>query len=247
MQLLQVSPIFCFLICGEPKMKILKIIYKSLAIVLLCYALIAGLLKETPDLPVLGDSIRNLFYHVGMWFAMIVLLAISLVTGIAYLSNQKLSWDNISNNAVNIALVFGILGILTGMVWAKISWGSWWINDPKLNGAAVTILSYLAYKILRSAVKDPAYRGRIAAVYNILAFAMMLVFMMILPRTGAGSIHPGQGGNPALNPAELDASMRLVFYPAIIGWILIGVWYLELCFRIDKLKTESENSSFHAE
>jgi heme exporter protein C len=236
------SLIFCSLFYGEPKMKVLKQAYKVLAVVLLFYALFAGLLKQTPDLPALGDSIRNLFYHVGMWFAMIILLLISVISSIGFLKNQKNNWDLVAVNAVNAAMVFGLLGILTGMVWAKISWGQWWVNDPKLNGAVVTILAYAAYKVLRSAMKDPAQKARIAAVYNILAFAMMLVFMMILPRTATGSIHPGQGGNPALNPAELDDSMRLVFYPAILGWILLSVWILELTVRVSKLKQQSENT-----
>lgn len=215
-------------------MKILKVSYKSLAIILLFYALVAGLTIKTPDLPVIGESIRNIFYHVGMWFSMIALLGISLVFSIAYLKKQNELYDIIARQSVNLAMLFGLLGILTGMIWAKSSWGSWWVNDPKLNGAAITMLSYLAYNVLRGSVKDPSQKARISAVYNILAFAMMVVFMLVLPRTAAGSIHPGQGGNPALNPGELDATMRLVFYPAIAGWILLSVWLLELTVRIEK-------------
>jgi len=215
-------------------MKILKISYKSLAIILLFYALVAGLTINTPDLPVIGESIRNIFYHVGMWFSMIALLVISVGFSIAYLKKQKELYDIIARQSVNLAMLFGLLGILTGMIWAKSSWGSWWVNDPKLNGAAITMLSYLAYTVLRGSVKDPSQKARISAVYNILAFAMMVVFMLVLPRTAAGSIHPGQDGNPALNPGELDATMRLVFYPAITGWILLSVWLLELTVRIEK-------------
>jgi heme exporter protein C len=222
-------------------------IYKILCIVLLFYALFAGLLFRVPDLMQLGEAIRNMFYHVGMWFSMIVLLIISVIYSIRYLKSARETHDFIANEAVNTALAFGILGILSGMVWAKVSWGNYWLNDAKLNGAAITILAYLAYKVLRSSVKDLSQQARIAAVYNILAFALMLVFMLILPRTSARSIHPGNNGNPAINPAELDNSMRIIFYPALAGWILLGIWILEIRVRIAKLKSTITNTKNNAE
>lgn len=218
-------------------MKALKISYKALAAILLFYALFAGFLWNVPELPSLGESIRNLYYHVGMWFSMIAMLCISLVSSLSYLKTQKEQTDILANQSVMMALVFGLLGILTGMIWAKVTWGNWWINDPKLNGAAVTLLCYLAYQVLRGSIRDTSLKARISAVYNILAFAMMVVFMMVLPRTGTGSIHPGQGGNPALDPGQLDAGMRWVFYPAVVGWILLSIWMLELSVRFEKLKS----------
>jgi heme exporter protein C len=221
-------------------MKFIKTAYKALSIILLFYAVIAGFLFDVPQLIVIGESIRNLYFHVGMWFSMITLLIISVFFSIRYLKTNKLSDDTIAHEAVNTAVVFGLLGIITGMVWAKTTWGHWWVNDPKLNGAAITMLAYLAYKILRGSVKNEVLTARISSIYNILAFVMMLVFMMILPRTIGNSIHPGQGGNPALNPTELDNSMRLVFYPALLGWILLSIWILEIRVRLGNLKSKSE-------
>lgn len=222
-------------------MKTVKIIYKFLAAVLLFYALIAGFLMEVPLLPALGDAIRNLFFHVGMWFSMVTLLAIAVVAGALYLKNLRISYDIIAEQAVNLALLFGLLGLLTGMSWAKVSWGDWWINDPKLNGAAVTMLCYLAYKVLRGSVRDRQQAARLAAVYSIMAFVLMLVFMFILPRLSAGSIHPGSDGTPVLNPAGLDNRLRMVFYPAVIGWILLALWILEYAVRIAQLTEKKKN------
>ncbi len=222
-------------------MKILKPTYKTLSALLLFYALIAGLVIEVPMLPALGDAVRNLFFHVGMWFAMVVLLSISVVSGLLYLRNFRPSYDRIAVQAVNLALLFGLLGLLTGMSWAKASWGAWWINDPKLNGAAVTMLCYLAYKVLRGSVRDVQQGARIAAVYSMLAFVMMLVFMFILPRLSTGTIHPGSESTPVLNPAGLDHRLRLVFYPAIAGWILLSIWMLELSVRVARLSENRKN------
>jgi heme exporter protein C len=217
-------------------MKAVRITYRILALLLLAFAFTAGMMIEVPILPGIGESIRLMFYHVGLWFAMIVLFTISLVYSLIYMKKQSVTADKAASQAVNVAMGFGVLGIVTGMFWARMAWGTWWVNDPKLNGAAVCLLAYAAYKILRSSVRDEVLRARIASVYNILAYVMMIVFVMILPRTAAHSIHPGQSGNPALNPVELDATMRMVFYPAMLGWILLGVWIWE--WRVKRVNKE---------
>jgi len=126
------------------------------------------------------------------------------------------------------------LGLITGSIWAKFTWGAFWVNDPKLNGTAVTMLIYLAYFVLRSSVEDFSKRGRLSGVYNIFAFVMMIVFIGILPRM-TDSLHPGNGGNPGFGQYDLNSSMRLVFYPAVIGWTLIAVWITNLRLRYQKL------------
>ena len=112
--------------------------------------------------------------------------------------------------------------------------GLWWINDVKLNGAAITLLIYAAYFILRGSIDEEQKRARISAVYNIFAYVMLIVFLMILPRMN-DSLHPGNGGNPGFNKYDLDSNMRMVFYPAVIGWILFAVWIFTLRVRVNKL------------
>ena len=209
--------------------------WKILCCLLLIYAIIAGFSVEVPDLPVVEQTIRNIFFHVGMWFTMIVLITISLIFSIGFLKSNKIDNDIIANEFVNVAVVFGIIGIITGMLWAKFTWGVYWTNDPKLNGAAVGLISYLAYKVLRSSIEDDYKKARIAAVYNIFAFVLYIVFILVLPKTAGYSIHPGNDGSPAMIPAELDSNMRFVFYPAMIGWILLGVWITTIRIRISKL------------
>ena len=97
----------------------------------------------------------------------------------------------------------------------------------------------MAYFILRSSIDDEQKRARIAAVYNIFAFVMMFVFIMILPRL-TDSLHPGNGGNPAFGKYDLDSNMRMVFYPAVIGWVLLSLWVLNVKRRLAIL-TQKEN------
>jgi heme exporter protein C len=208
--------------------------WKILAVILVLYTIIAGLLLDVPKLPILHETIRNLYFHVTMWFGMMIILLTSTIYGIKYLNGFKIENDIISEEAARVGILFGILGLITGSLWAKFTWGAWWVSDPQLNGAAATLLGYFAYILLRNSIEEEQKRARVAAIYNIFAFVMMFVFIMILPRMN-DSLHPGKGGNPGFGKYDLNNNMRLVFYPAIIGWTLIGVWIMEIRIRINKL------------
>ena len=213
--------------------------WKILGVALLLYTIIAGVLIPVPDLRVIGESIRNLFFHVCMWFAMMTIFGVSLVYSIRYLSGFDIRHDVVAAQAVNVGLLFGILGIITGMQWANYTWGAPWVNDPQLNGAAVSILAYFAYTVLRHSLDEDHKRAKVAAVYNIFAFVLLIIFIGILPKMSQGSLHPGAGGSPS-TVATLDNTMRMVFYPAIIGWILIGTWILNIRVRYVRLKQEAD-------
>lgn len=188
-----------------------------------------------PNRNILKESIRNLFFHVPMWFTMIALLVYSLIHSLKYLSKEKKEDDIKAAYAAYMALFFGIIGILTGMIWAKHTWGAYWTNDPKLNGAAIGMLVYFAYYILRSSIPDTIKRARLSAVYNIFAFTIYIIFIMIMPRI-YNSLHPGNGGNPGFNIYEQDDTMRLFFYPAVLGWILLGLWLKDIYVSIHNSK-----------
>lgn len=214
--------------------------WKALAIILLVYSLIGGLLIEVPRQVILYESIRNLYFHVPMWFSMITLFFISMIYSIKNLSSSNLKDDRKAIQMVNVGIVFGILGIITGSIWAKFTWGAFWTNDVKLNGSAITMLIYLAYIILRGSMEDEQKRARISAVYNIFAFVLLLVFIGILPRM-TDSLHPGNGGNPGFNNYDLDNNMKLVFYPAVLGWILLALWVSNIRIRMANLKEKIIN------
>ena len=147
----------------------------------------------------------------------------------------------LASEAAKTGMLFGALGLATGMGWARYTWGAWWVNDAKLNGAAISMLTYMAYLVLRNSIDEDHKRAKIAAVYNIFAYVMMLVFIMVLPRM-TDSLHPGNGGNPGFGKYDLDNNMRMVFYPAIIGWTLLGVWILQLRIRLKKINSHLETN-----
>lgn len=214
-----------------------KIWWKIIAAALIIYATIAGLLLGVPRMAILNETIRNLYFHVPMWFGMIVLFTISVIYSIKSLNTQSEADDLRAVESANTGIILGLLGIITGAVWAKFTWGQFWSFDPKQNFAAISILLYLAYFVLRNAVDEEQKRAKIAAIYNIFAFPMMVVLLFVLPRL-QDSLHPGNGGNPGFNSYDLDSRMRIVFYPACLGWILIGYWIYSIRFRIRSLENK---------
>jgi heme exporter protein C len=207
---------------------------KIACMILLVYTVWQGFLGQVPRQAILNETVRNLYFHVTMWFSMIFLLGTSVVHSIRYLRNGNLENDLISNAYVETGLVFATLGLITGSIWAKFTWGDWWTNDPKLNSVAIGMLIYLAYGLVRSSMPDEQQRARISNVYNIFAFIIFMILIWILPRM-TDSLHPGNGGNPGFSKYDLDSNMRLVFYPAIIAWALLGFWIANLRIRLKKI------------
>ncbi len=208
--------------------------WKILAIALLVYTILGGFLFQVPRLNIVNETIRSLYFHVPMWFGMVVMFLVSTIYSIKYLRKPSIEHDNFAVSFANTGLLFGLLGIVTGMIWANYTWGSAWHGDPKQNGAAIALLVYFAYFVLRGSIENQEQRARLSAVYNIFAFAAMIPLIFIIPRM-TSSMHPGSGGNPGFNMYDLDSKMRMVFYPACIGWILLGTWISTLQIRMKKI------------
>lgn len=205
-----------------------------MAVIFLIYTFTAGFLIKVPFTGNLYESIRNLFFHVPMWFGQIILLTTSLGYSIAYLRKPNLKYDIYAVEYARTATVFGFLGLITGAIWATYTWGQPWSNDPKQIAVAIALLIYLAYFVLRNSLTDIDKRARVSSVYNIFAYFIYLPLIMILPRM-VQSLHPGGKGvegNPGLNGQDLDATMRMVFWPAVIGWTLLGVWITTVKIRL---------------
>jgi heme exporter protein C len=217
--------------------------WKILCVILLIYTVVAGFLLSVPAREILHESIRNLYFHVCMWFSMMILYTVSVIYSVKYLRFQRLKDDVYAVNFAKVGTLFGLLGYATGIVWASYTWTEYAsstqiFREPKLLGAAIALLVYFAYFVLRGSITDMDKRARISAVYAIFAYAMLFPTIWILPRL-LESLHPGKEGNPALKFDDLDGRLRRVFYPAIIGWMLLGVWITSLKIRLDLIKEKS--------
>ena len=218
--------------------------WKIVCMACLLLTFTAGFLIKVPIIGNLHQTIRNFFFHVPMWFGQMGLLALSLGYSIAYLRTQNLKYDIYAAEFAKTGIVFGLLGLITGAIWAKYTWGEAWSMDPKQIAAAIAVLIYMAYVVLRGSMTDIDKKARISSVYNIFAFFIYIPLIMILPRM-VESLHPGGmegaegGGNPAMGGGSLDSTMRLVFWPAVIGWLLLGIWISNLKIRLGMLANKN--------
>jgi heme exporter protein C len=176
-----------------------------------------------------------------MWFGMMILFTVSAVNSIRYLRSFNIKYDIYARQYATVGILMGVLGYATGTVWMLFTWAdpntlgvqtfSTVAREPKLIGAAIALLIYFAYMVLRDSINDMDKRARISSVYNIFAYAMLFPSIWIIPRV-LPSLHPGQSGNPALDMKDIDNRMRMVFYPAVLGWTLLGVWITTIKIRL---------------
>jgi len=189
--------------------------------------IVAGLVLEIPRLNILEETARNLYFHVPMWFTLMGGMFVSAYHSARVLGSGRLVHDVRAEQAALVAMAFGLLGLVTGMVWARFTWyvgtGKWWNFDPKQSMAAVLLLIYGAYFVLRSSIEEPKKRARIAAVYNLFAVVTVPFLLYILPRQ-TQSLHPGSEGNPAFSQTDLAPEMRIIFYPAVLGFLALFWW-----------------------
>ena len=183
---------------------------------------------------ILSETIRNTYFHVPLWFGMMILFAFAVYYSWKYLTTQQIEYDFKAEALTQIGVLFGVLGTITGAIWAKHTWGAYWSWDVKQNMSAICILIYMAYFVLRNSFDDDAQSARLGAVFNIFAFAAMIPLLFVIPRL-TDSLHPGNGGNPAFGSQDLDNTMRMIFYPAVVGWTLLGLWIADTTYRYKKI------------
>jgi heme exporter protein C len=220
--------------------------YKALAALLVLYTLVYGLLIELPaDVGILDETIRNLFYHVPMWFGMMLILLAAWVNSIIYLSKPNPKRDAYATELTNVGLLMGFCGLFTGMFWAYNTWGTAWTNDPKLNGVAAGMAIYGGYWMIQKSVNDDAKRARLGAVYNVFVFPIFLALIVVMPKLAQSSIHPGSGDTVNFKTYNSSQNMEMVFYPAVVGWTLLFVWIAELRTRYRLIKLHKDNEKAH--
>jgi heme exporter protein C len=216
--------------------------YKLLAVLIMFYTLIYGMLINLPaDVGILDETIRNLFYHVPMWFGMMLVLLAAFINSIMYLTKPTVKRNIYASELTNAGILMGFCGLFTGMFWAYNTWGTAWTNDPKLNGVAAGMAMYGGYWLLQKSVNDPEKAARLSAIYNVFIFPLFIALVYVMPKLAAASIHPGSGESVNFKSYNKTNNMEMVFYPAVIGWTLLFVWIAELRARYQLINNRKEN------
>lgn len=217
-------------------------VWKILTAVLMTSVILVGFTIRIPSIDILQESARNLFLHVPMWPTMFVSFLTSFVYSFRYLNKTDLLLDRKAETATQVGILFGILGLLTGSMWARFTWGAWWtFAEPKMNLAALGLMIFVAYFILRQAFDDPEKRAKVSAVYQIFATTTIPFLFYVIPRR-MNSLHPGAEGNPAFS--EVTAvELRIIFYPAVIAFLGIAYWIMNILNRYKALEAKRISSN----
>jgi len=190
-----------------------------------------------PIIPGLEDKARILFFHVPTaWLSTVGFIA-SMVYGIRYLRKRDPEDDIKSASAAGVGFLFCILATVTGAIWAKFSWGTYWNWDPRQTSIFVLLLIYGAYFALRSAIDVEEKRATLSAAYAIIAAVVMPFFMFVMPRILA-SLHP----QPVLNvqgKTEMNATMLVLLISSFAGFTGLASWMWNLEVRIQRIVMNS--------
>ena len=195
-----------------------------------------GFAMPIGNIPGLGPKARIIFFHVPMSWLAVLAFFMSMWYSISYLRKKEIKYDIKSATAAELGFIFSILATITGSIWAKFNWGSFWNWDPRETSIFVLLLIYGANFSLRSALENEERRASLSAVYAIVAFVTVPFFVFIMPRI-MFSLHPGGEGSsaPIVNAngkMYMDMNMRYVFYASLIGFSVLYVWLFQLRTKI---------------
>jgi heme exporter protein C len=225
---------------GKSNMKIVK----YLSIIFITFVIIAGItipmvsepqnFLEFPLIPGLEEKARIIFFHVPVAWISVLGFIMALFYGIKYLQTKNIEYDIKSVSSAGLGILFCLLATVTGSIWAKFNWGSFWNWDPRETSIIILLLIYGAYFALRSALASDEVRARLSAVYVILAGLTVPFFIFIMPRMVSG-LHPGANGDMSssmpVKQLHMPLNMLFVFFCGLVGFSLLFFWLLNIRIR----------------
>ncbi len=208
-------------------------IYKILLTIWMALIIVASFLYTEAATGFPGETSRIIFFHVPQAWVATLSFLISMIASAVYLARRKAKADYVALSAAELGFLFCVLATVTGSIFAKVTWGSFWNWDPRETSIVILLMIYGAYFALRSAVSDPERRRVFAGVYSILAFVTVPFLVFVVPRITT-SLHPEDTMNPA-NPG-MDAKTLKVFLGSLLAYTALYVWMLRLRVRILRLE-----------
>lgn len=181
-------------------------------VVSVAFGLYLGLFYAGTDVD--QGQVQRIFYvHLSAFAAAFTAFCGTVIGGIQYLRTRKTQWDSIALAGAEVGLAMSIVNLVTGMVWARPIWNTWWTWDPRLTSAAIMCLTYAAYLMLRSGIENAEQRRRFASIYGILAITTVIL-TLVITRIRPDTIHPVVIGPSVQNPSaegafEFSERMRL--------------------------------------
>jgi heme exporter protein C len=209
------------------------LIWRTLIFVWIAATMVVALLVA-PLVYELQETTRVLYFHIPSAWVTVLALGWSMVNSILYLVRRDPKHDDHAASAAELGLVFCIVTTVTGSIWAKSMWGSWWNWDPRETSIFFVLLIYGAYLALRASIEGEEKRARLCAIYSILAFVAVPPLIFIVPRIYA-TLHP----DPIINPSgkiDMDPMIRWCFFSMLLGFTFLFSWLQSLRVRVFRLE-----------
>jgi heme exporter protein C len=214
---------------------------KILTYLIISGVIIAGIILPIPYIPALGDKARVIYFHVPTAWLSVIAFFISMIYSVQYLRKKESISDIKAYSAAGLGFLFTILATVTGSLWAKFSWGSFWNWDPRETSIFILLLIYGAYFALRSAIDSYEQRAKLSSVYAIIAFITVPFFIFIMPRI-VETLHP----DPIINnqgKINMDRTMLIIFLSSLTGFTMLFFWIYNLMVRSEVLKQKLKLTS----
>ena len=174
-----------------------------------------------PDEAMQGAIYRILFFHAPAAIVGMIGYFVALVFSILYLSSGKFRYDSLAASIVEVSLVFSVVNIVTGSIWARIIWGIWWTWDYRLTSALVCVLIFAGYLMLRRAIEEPTQRARLSAALCI--FGCIDVVIVWKSIEWFRNQHPGPVLDIRTGGGHMDPAMQHVFYLNFYAILMMAI------------------------
>jgi heme exporter protein C len=210
-------------------------IYKIIVFLSISIVLVGTFAVPIPVIPGLYDKARIIYLHVPMSWIAVLSFLLSMLNSVQYLRKRDVMYDLKAYSTAEVGFIFTILATVTGSLWAKFNWGSYWNWDPRETSIFILLLIYGAYFSLRSAIENPEQKAKLSSVYSIIAFVTVPFFVFIMPRI-VESLHPADTIVNAEGKINMNPVMLSIFLFSLLSFTLLFFWILNIKIRSEKLK-----------
>jgi len=208
--------------------------WKAILFLLMTWVIGAAFILPAPQQGI-GEASRIFYFHVPQAWVAAVAFVVSMIASIRYLRKGNLLDDDRARIAAELGFLFCVLATVTGSIFAKVTWQSFWNWDPRETSIFILLLIYGAYFALRSAVDGAEKKARLAAVYSIFAFVTVPFLMFIMPRVLL-SLHPSDSVVGSSGEFSMSASTAVVFFPSLAAFTILFFWVYSIGLRIYRLQ-----------
>jgi heme exporter protein C len=210
---------------------------KVLLVVGMAAVIWGAFLHARPAENFVGESSRIVFFHVPRsWIATLAFLLAAVHSGL-YLRNRRVEHDEAAAGAARLGLLFCALATITGSIFAKVMWNSYWNWDPRETSIVLLLLVYGAYLGLRGAIEEPERKASLSAAYALIAFVTVPFLMFAVPRMYA-SLHPDTIIN-ARGKIEMSKDIKAVFFGSLFVHTLLFFWMYDMDRKASRLEREA--------